>query len=329
LKKRNLLLIACALVVLVTGAALLGGCGKKDAKSEAKYPTKPINMIIAFTAGGSSDVQARIVDKYWKEEFGQNLVITYKTGAGGQVGFTELAKSAPDGYTIGGINVPHIVLQALSPQATFSKDDFIYLCQVVNDPQVIAVRKESEIKTLKQLIDTAKAKDGKMTMGIVGTFTGHHVAALKFMDLTGTKFSLVPFQGAADQNIALMGGHVDVMVGNLNDIMRDLGKFTILGIASEKRHQYIKDVPTFKEQGLNFVSDIRRAFAVPKNTDPAIVARLRAGFDKICAKKEYLADMEKIGQPSEYMTGEEFKKYVDGYHAEAKALLEKYGLIKK
>ncbi len=313
MKKRNLLLIACALVVLVTGAALLGGCGKKDAKSEAKYPTKPINMIIAFTAGGSSDVQARIVDKYWKEEFGQNLVITYKTGAGGQVGFTELAKSAPDGYTIGGINVPHIVLQALSPQATFSKDDFIYLCQVVNDPQVIAVRKESEIKTLKQLIDTAKAKDGKMTMGIVGTFTGHHVAALKFMDLTGTKFSLVPFQGAADQNIALMGGHVDVMVGNLNAIMRDLGK----------------DVPTFKEQGLNFVSDIRGAFAVPKNTDPAIVARLRAGFDKICAKKEYLADMEKIGQPSEYMTGEEFKKYVDGYHAEAKALLEKYGLIKK
>lgn len=328
MRKKTLILVACLLALLV-GALVVAGCGGKETKQEVKFPTKPINMIIAFTAGGSSDVQARIVDKYWKEEFGQNLVFQYKVGAGGQVGFTEIAKANPDGHTVGGVNVPHLVLQALSPQATFSKDDFIYLCQVVNDPQVIAVRKESDIKNLKQLLDTAKAKDGKMTLGIVGTFTGHHVAALKFMDLTGTKFSLVPFQGAADQNVALLGGHVEVMIGNLNDIMRDLGKFTIIGIASAKRHDYIKDVPTFKEQGLNFESDIRRAFAVPKKTDPAVVKRLRDGFDKIAAKKEYQADMEKIGQPSEYMKGEDFQKYVDAYHIEAKALLEKYGLIKK
>lgn len=328
MNKKTLLLVAC-LVMVAFSAALFAGCGQKETKAEVKYPEKPINMIIAFTAGGSSDVQARIVDKYWKEQFGHNLVFQYKVGAGGQVGFTEIAKSKPDGYTVGGINVPHLVLQALSPQATFSKDDFIYLAQVVNDPQVIAVRKESEIKTLKQLLDTAKAKDGKMTMGIVGTFTGHHVAALKFMDITNTKYSLVPFQGAADQNIALLGGHVDVMIGNLNDIMRDLNKFTILGLAAEKRHPYIKDVPTFKEQNLNFVTDIRRAFAVPKGTDPAVVKKLRDGFNKICNNPEYIKDMEKIGQPSEYMSGEDFTKYVNDYHNEAKALLEKFGLIKK
>ena len=326
---KNRMLLAVILVMVVLSAVLLGGCAKKDAAADVKYPTKPINMIIAFTAGGSSDVQARIVDKYWKEEFGQNLAFQYKVGAGGQVGFTEIAKAPADGYTVGGINAPHIVLQALSPQATFKKEDFIMICQVVNDPQVIAVRKESNIKTLDQLVKEAKDKDGKMTMGIVGTFTGHHVGALKFMDLTNTKFSLVPFQGAADQNVALMGGHVDVMIGNLNDIMRDLGKFTILGIAADKRHAYIKDVATFKEQGLDFTSDIRRAFAVPKNTNPAVVKRLRDGFAKIAAKKEYLDDMEKIGQTSEYMSGEDFQKYIDAYHIEAKALLEKYNLIKK
>lgn len=322
-------IVIAALLVAFAAAALVGGCGTKETKSEKKYPAKPVNLIIAFTAGGSSDVQARIIDKYWKEEFGQNLVFQYKVGAGGQVGFTEITKAPPDGYTIGGINVPHIVLQALSPQATFKKEDFTMLCQVVNDPQVIAVRKESKIKTLDDLLKEAKANEGKVNLGIVGTYTGHHVAALKFMDLTGTKFSLVPFQGAADQNVALLGGHVDVMIGNLNDIMRDLDKFTILGIASEKRHPYIKDVPTFKEQGLDFTADIRRGFAVPKNTDPAVVKRLREGLAKICAKPEYLADMEKIGQPGEYLSGEEFQKYIDAYDKEATVLLGKYGLLKK
>lgn len=328
MKRKNSFLVGC-LFVLVAVVLLVSGCGKKETVSEVKYPTKPINLIIAFTAGGSSDVQARIVDKYWKEEFGQNLAFQFKVGAGGQVGFTEIAKATPDGYTIGGVNVPHIVLQALSPQATFSKDDFIMLAQVVNDPLVVAVRKESPIKTLDQLLAEAKAKDGKMTLGIVGTYSGHHIAALKFMDITKTNFALVPFQGAADQNVALLGGHVEVMIGNLNDVMRDLGKFTILGIASEKRHQYVKDTPTFKEQGLNFTADIRRGFAAPKGTDPAVVKKLREGIAKIAAKKEYLADMEKIGQPSEFLSGEEFQKYINDYHNEAKTLMEKYGLLKK
>lgn len=317
------------LLLLVMMMAVFSGCGKKEATADAKYPTKPVNLIIAFTAGGSSDVQARIVDKYWKEQFGQNLAFQFKVGAGGQVGFTEIAKAAPDGYTIGGVNVPHLVLQALSPQATFKKDDFIMIAQVVNDPQVVAVRKTSNIKTLQQLLQEARDKDGKMTLGIVGTYTGHHVAALKFMDLTGTKYSLVPFQGAADQNVALLGGHVDVMIGNLNDVMRDIDRFTILGIAAEKRHAYIPEVVTFREQGLDFVADIRRGFAVPKNTNPAIVKKLRDGFAAIAAKPEYIKDMETIGQPSEYLSGEDFQKYIDNYHIEAQKLLEKYGLLKK
>lgn len=323
-KKNAYLLIAVFLVV-----ALISGCAKKETAAVSKYPDKPVDMIIAFTAGGSSDVQARIVEKYWKQEFGNTLVFQYKVGAGGQVGFTELAKARADGYTVGGVNYPHIVLQALSPQATFSKDDFVAIAQVVNDPQIIAVRKESSIKNLNELLAAAKANEGKLTLGIVGTYSGHHVAALKFMDLTGTKYSLVTFQGAADQNIALLGGHIDVMVGNLNDVMRDIEKFTILGIAADKRHPYIKDVPTFKEQNVNFVADIRRGFSVPKNTDPLVVKRLRDGFAKIAVNKEYLADMEKIGQPSEYLSGEEFQKYIDNYHNDAKAILEKYGLLKR
>ncbi|MDA8226913.1 MAG: tripartite tricarboxylate transporter substrate-binding protein, partial [Desulfitobacterium hafniense] len=117
---------------ITAGALLLSGCaGAKTqggAKKASDYPKKPIDLIIAFNAGGSSDVQARIVEKFWKQQFNnQPLTFDYQVGAGGQVGFTAITKAKADGYTIGGINVPHINLQALSPQATFKTSDFVYL----------------------------------------------------------------------------------------------------------------------------------------------------------------------------------------------------------
>ena len=135
--KRKVKYLVC-LVLMTALLATLVGCSNNNQGSEGEtvaYPTKPVNLIIAFTAGGSSDVQARIVEKYWKEHFNnQPLVFDYQVGAGGQVGFTEITQSKPDGYTFGGINVPHIVFQALSKQATFKTDDFAYIAQVVKDP---------------------------------------------------------------------------------------------------------------------------------------------------------------------------------------------------
>ncbi|AEG59962.1 tripartite tricarboxylate transporter substrate binding protein [Desulforamulus ruminis] len=331
MKKKNWVRILT--VVLALSMLSLAGCaGNKGGEQEAKkveYPTKPVNLIIAFNAGGSSDVQARIVEKYWKKYFNnQPLTFDYQVGAGGKVGFTEITKAKPDGYTIGGINIPHINLQAMSAQATFNTDDFAYIAQVVNDPTLLAVKAGSPITNLEQFVAEAKKKGGKMTIATVGTFTAHHVAALQIMEKMGIELTIVPFTGASEQNVALMGGHVDAMVGNLNDVMRDLSKFQLLAIATEERHPWIKDVPTFKEQNIDFVSDIRRAFAAPKDIDPAVLKILRDGFEKICNDPEYLKDMEKIGQPAEYLGGEELENLVKQYNEEAKPLVEKYELNK-
>ncbi len=319
---------------ITAGALLLSGCaGAKTqggAKKASDYPKKPIDLIIAFNAGGSSDVQARIVEKFWKQQFNnQPLTFDYQVGAGGQVGFTAITKAKADGYTIGGINVPHINLQALSPQATFKTSDFEYIAQVVTDPNLLAVKAGSSIKNLQDFVNEAKKKDGKMTVGIVGTFTAHHVAALQLMDKLGIKLTLVPFTGASEQNVALMGGHVDAMIGNLNDVMRDQAKFQILAIASKERHKWLKDVPTFKEQGVDFISDIRRGFAAPKGMDPEIIKILRDGFEKIATNPEYIKEMEKIGQPADFLRGEEFEKVVKQYDEQAKPIVEKYELNKK
>lgn len=324
--------------ILTLSALVISGCGntggaQKTTTSEPKkvdYPTKSINLIIAFNAGGSSDVQARIFEKFWKKQFNnQSLSFDYQIGAGGQVGFTAITKAKNDGYTIGGINVPHINLQALSPQATFKTEDFAYIAQVVTDPNLLAVQSSSPIKNLNDFVAEAKKKGGNMTVATVGTFTAHHIAALQLMEKLGIKLTIVPFTGASEQNVALMGGHVDAMIGNLNDVMRDQSKFTILGLAADKRHPWLANVPTFKEQGVDFVSDIRRGFAAPKNIDPAALKILRDGFNKICNDPEYLKEMEKIGQPADYLNGEDFEKVVKQYDAAAKPLVEKYELNKQ
>ncbi|MDA8229300.1 MAG: tripartite tricarboxylate transporter substrate binding protein [Desulfitobacterium hafniense] len=322
------------IAILALSTLVLSGCGtaQKTGSEGAKavYPTKPIELIIAFTAGGSSDVQARIVEKYWKQQFNnQPLTFNYQVGAGGQVGFTAITKAKTDGYTIGGINFPHINLQALSPQATFKTEDFAYIAQLVKDPNLLTVKADSPIKNLQDFVNEAKKKNGKMTVGTVGTFTAHHIAVLQLMEKLGIQLTIVPFTGDADQSVALLGGHVDAMIGNLNVIMRDINKYRLIGIATEKRHPWLKDVPTFKEQGVEFYSYISRGIAGPKNIDPAALKILRDGFAKIANNPDYLKEMEKIGQPADFLTGEQFEKVVMDYNNEAKPLIEKYGLNKK
>ena len=220
MKVRFLARLALA-ALLVLGLAVAGD-------AYAKYPEKPINMIIAFTAGGSSDVQARIMQKYWSKYSDQQWVFVYKPGAGGAIGFGEIANARPDGYTIGGINIPHLVLQPMVQKAMFSIDSYAYICQVVNDPQAVVVRNDSKFKSVKDIFEFAKANPGKLKVGLVGPNSGHH---LMFLDVKG-KFDFpvteVFYKGAADQNAALLGGEIDVMFGNLNDVMRSLEEMTVL-----------------------------------------------------------------------------------------------------
>ncbi|MEG2173407.1 MAG: tripartite tricarboxylate transporter substrate binding protein [Desulfovibrionaceae bacterium] len=297
--------------------------------SMAAYPDKPVTMIMAFTAGGSSDVQARVMQKYWDKKNLPQWTFVYKTGAGGAIGFGEIAKAKKDGYTIGGLNVPHIVLQPLGQGAQFSIKSFDYICQVVNDPQCIAVLKDSPFKSVKEVFDFAAANPGKLKVGLVGRFSGHHLMLLDVQSKYPFPITEIIYKGAADQNAALLGKEVDVIFGNLNDVMRSLEHMRVLGLAAEKRSAtFLPDVPTLREQGYNIISDIRRSFAAPKGTDPEKLAKLRQIFKEIANDPEYLKDMQMIGQPAEYMSGEDFEKYVNAHNEEAKAALKKAGLLK-
>lgn len=297
----------------------------------AQYPNKPINMVIAFSAGGSSDVQARIMQKYWNKYVPEPWVFIYKPGAGGIIGFTEIAKARKDGYVIGGLNVPHIILQNLAQNAQFNPNDsFDYLAQVVNDPQCVAVRKDSPFNTIQEFLSHAKENPSKVKVGLVGPLSGHHLMYLNFKEeYPNHKLTHVFYKGATDQNAALLGGEIDIMFGNINDVMRSIDEFRILGIAAEKRNNFLPDTPTLKEQGINMVSDIRRCYAVPKGIPAENLKMLRSVFKQICEDPEYLADMHRSGQPAEYMDGESFAEYIKTQQQKSHTALAKAKLLKK
>ena len=295
----------------------------------AGFPDKPVSMIIAFTAGGSSDVQARIMQKYWDKYVKEPWVFVYKPGAGGIIGFTEIAKAAPDGYAIGGLNVPHLVLQSLAQRAAFDAESFDYIAQVVNDPQCVVVLKGSKFKSFSEILEYARKNPNKLKVGLVGPLSGHHLMFLEFCKLfPDAKLSRVFYKGAADQNAALLGGEVDLIFGNINDVMRSIEEFNVLNVAAEKRNSFLPDVPTLKEQNINLVSDIRRIFAAPKGTSPEALAFLRKTFKKICNDPDYLSDMKKAGQPAEYMDGAATAAYIRSVQEADKKLLQEAGLLK-
>lgn len=325
LRKKQISIIT---LICIMALLFVSGCKNNESEQQASttlsYPEKDITLIIPFTAGGSSDVQARIVEKYFKDEFGVNLIFMYKEGAGGEIGWTELANSEPDGYTIAGFNDPHILLQPLARETAFNYESFDYIGMMVKEPQLIVVSKNSPYNTFEELLDAIKENPGGLTCGLSGSYSGHHMTALKLMDATDCQFTLVPYNGSADQIVALQGGHIDFIVGNPGDLITDAEKYKFLAIADDERGDYLPDVPTLKELGYDVTNSISRGFATPAGVDPAILERLREGFENIANNPDYLADMAAIGQLADWTNGEELKSIYAEDSELYKLLLEEY-----
>src|SRR5512139_2528370 len=179
------------------------------------FPKGPITYIIPFNAGGQSDVEARMQQPYLEKILGVPIVVNYMPGAGGGLAWTKFTQAKPDGYSVCGINIPHIILQPLSQKdAAFRTEDLKPLCIFESTPIGLAVKKESKIDTLKEFIDFAKANPGKVTIGISGKLSGHHMASLQFEKMIGVQLTLVNFTFTAPEFTAMLGGFVEAIWGN-------------------------------------------------------------------------------------------------------------------
>ena len=282
------------------------------ASAQAGYPERPITMLVAYSAGGGTDVAARTLAPYIAKHLGNNasIVIVNKSGAGGEVGFTELALSKPDGYTIGFINTPNILTIPIARKARYTLASFAPIANVVEDAGAFSVLPTHNIKTLKDLVAYAKANPGKATYGSTGIGSDDHLAALSFERLAGVKMKHVPFQGSAKMRAAVLGGHVMIADMNISEAIAEVdeGKLVALGQMGEKRWSGAPNVPTFKEQGYDIIMGSMRGIAAPAGTDPAIVAKLDAAVKKAIDDPEFQQKAKQQKLPLAYISSKDFQK---------------------
>lgn len=287
-------------------------CALFSGTSLAAYPEKPITMIVAYSAGGSTDILARITAKYLEAELKQPFVVVNKAGASGSVGFTALAKAAPDGYTIGLINLSGVIINPITqPKVVrYRITDFAGIANVVTDPGIFCVAANSDIKSLNDLIAKAKANPGKIAISHEGVGAGDHLGVAEFMKKAGVELNPIAFSGDAPAKAALLGGHIDALAVNVSEVaeMIKAGQLRGLAVQSSKRSAEVPDVPTFTECGYPSIMQgtASRGFAMPAAVPADVQEILVNAMKKIAAMPEYQAELKNLNMPMDFIPGAEF-----------------------
>ena len=295
-----------------------------------KYPNAPLTYIICFNPGGESDITARIQEAPLKKYFGQEVVVTYKIGGGGSVGWSELIQSKPAGSTIAGDNLPHIILQPLTRgNAGYKTLDLKQIYMFESTPNILVVRQDSEFKTLKDLLDYAKAHPGVVTAGGSGSSSANELGLIMLNKAAGVKITYIPFSGSGAATPALLGGHVGALMTYSTMAVQYKEKFRPLAIMSEERMSVLPDVPTFKELGFDLVEGAYRGVAAPPGTPDDRIKYLAETFDKVMNDPEVIKKMDENGFKIEAMGPEAATAFVKKKMVEYEAIMTEMGLIKK
>ncbi len=268
--------IAGALAALAVGGALA-----------ADYPAKSIAYIIPFGPGGESDITARHQQPFFKDLFGQDLIISYKPGGGGAVGWAQLNKMKDDGYTIMGINLPHIIIKPQQKNVGFKTEDIAGVYMFHYTPDAIVVPNDSPFTSLQDLVDAARQNPGAITLSGSGKGTANHLAQVSFDKAAGIKTTYVAFKGTGASVQALLGKQVKAQWGYTSVGAKHADKVRLLAVAMQERHPRFPDVPTFSELGYDIVSGAYRGIAVPKTTPAEIRQKLSDAIAAINAQPAF------------------------------------------
>ena len=245
----------------------------------ADFPTKEVQIIIPWAAGGATDLIFRALAATTGKYLGKAVVVVNRPGGAGAVGFTEAMQAKPDGYTLVSAVTPLTILPHQVSTA-FTYKSFDPVLNVVDDPSMFMVRSDAPWKSLKEFLDFARKNPGMITVGNSGAGGGVHLVALAFERAAGVKFNHIPFSGGGPSVTAILGGHVNaVSVSPPEGISQvQAGKLKIISLFAGKRFEMFPDVPTVKEQGINFAMGMWRGLAAPKGTPPEAIKKLHDAF---------------------------------------------------
>jgi tripartite-type tricarboxylate transporter receptor subunit TctC len=256
------------------------------ASAQAAWPNKPIRYIVPFAPGGTTDILARVVGEKLSIALGQTIVVDNKPGQGGSAGAAELARAAPDGYTIGGGTISsHAINASLYERLPYDPvTSFAPITLYATQPNVLLLHPSVPANTLAEFIALLKANPDKYNFGSAGVGTSQHISGELFKTLAGVKMQHVPYRGSGQMIPELLGGTLTVAVDNIATALPHIksGKLRALAVTTTQRSGVAPDVPTMAESGLaGYELSSWQAVFAPAGTPPAIVERLYTEIAKI------------------------------------------------
>lgn len=296
----------------------------------APYPNRPVRLICPWPAGGSTDAVMRALAESASKNLGQQVVIENKPGAGGMLGANELANARPDGYTLS--QLPHGVFRIPHMQKVQfdTLKDFTWITCLTGYTFGLVVPADSPIKSIKDLVDYAKANPGKFAYGSTGTGTSPHLAVEEFAQRAGIVLNHIPFKGNADNMQAVLGGHTMAASDATGWAPHvESGKLRLLATYGSKRTKRWPNVPTLDELGYKTVSDSPFGVCGPKGMDPAVVRTVHDAFRKTLEDPAVMSTFDKYDQTVIYMNTDTYTKWARETYEAEKATIERLGMAMK
>lgn len=298
---------------LLTCLTALAAFGATSAA--AAYPTKPITVLQGFKAGGGSDTLAQLTQPYLQKIIGQSFINQYIPGATGAIAWTRLAKSTkPDGYTISITNTPMLQTNyIMNKEVTYNIKELEPIANVITDPGIIVVGKDSPFKTYEDFVAAVKANPGKVTVGNSGTGGDDFFTSIQWMKKSGNKIQMVPFEGDGPSWQAAMGGKIDVSFNNLGITYPQIkgGNLRALAVFADKRFPLLPDVPTLKELGVDQVSGSSRGYSAPKGIPAEAKTALIEAFKKMAQDPAFIKGCEDRASAVDMKYGDEYKAFLE------------------
>ena len=293
------------------------------------FPSKPIKLIIAFPAGGPTDITMRSLADNASKILGQPVVVENKPGAGGTLPAQALQSAPADGYTLAQIPLGVFRLPYTTKINWDPVKDISYVLNVTGYAFGLVVPADSPLKTWTHFVAWAKANPGKLTYGSTGTMTSPHLT----MELIAQKLNLellhVPYKGSADLMQSILGGNIMAAADSTGFAPQvEAGKLRVLNTWGAERLAKFPDAPTLKELGLDLVQNSPFGIGAPKGTPPAVVKRLHDAFKQAMEQESYITALKRYDMVPMYMSSAQYQKFAQETFVKEKALVEKLGLAK-
>ena len=295
----------------------------------AAFPAKPIKLVIAFPAGGPTDITMRSLADNAGKIIKQPVIVENKPGAGGTLPAQQLQTAAADGYTLAQIPLGVFRLPYTTKINWDPVKDISYVINVTGYAFGIVVPMDSPLKSWSHFVGWAKANPGRLTYGSTGTLTSPHLTTERIAQELGIQLQHIPYKGSAELAQAILGGHIMAAADSTGFApLVESGKLRVLNTWGEKRLAKFPDAPTLKELGLNIVQNSPFGIGAPRGTPPATVKRLHDAFKAAMEDPSYVQSLARYDMLPMYMSSATYTKFAQETFTKERALVEKLGLAR-